>query len=481
MSDKHTIWTPQQRQVDFMSRGEFEALYGGAAGGGKSDALVMEALRQINIPYYKCLILRKTYPQLRELIDKSLNYYPRACPRARYNFSTHEWHFPSGAKIIFGNMQNENSKYNYQGQAFDVIMFDELTQFTFDEYIYLFSRCRPNGPGTQCYVRATANPGGVGHGWVKERFITICKPNTTHWEETEWIDPNGVSHKEKMSRIFIPSSVFDNKALLGNDPGYIQRLASMPEAEKNALLYGDWNSFSGQVFREWINDKDHYEDRLWTHVIEPFAIPSDWSIWCGLDWGYSRPYSVGWYAIDHERRMYRIRELYGCNGTPNMGVLEEPTEVARRIKEIEATDPNLIGKNIHRVGDPAIWGTQTGESIGTLFERERIYWDKGNHARIDGKMQLHYRMAFNDDGVPGLYVFNTCKHFIRTIPALVYDEKRVEDIDTDGEDHIYDECRYVAMENPVAPTIRKKIVIKAYNPLDTDYTPTNRYNYFKKL
>lgn len=475
------VWQPQPRQAAFMSRPEYEALYGGAAGGGKSDALVIEALRQVHIPHYKALILRKTFPQLAELIDKTLNYYPRAFPTARYNGSSHTWTFPSGAKIIFGAMQYTKDRVKYQGQAYDFIAFDELTHFTYEEYSYLFSRNRPNGPGTRVYIRATANPGGVGHGWVKERFITAAPPMHPISEEVSWREPDGKVQTKQQTRIFVPSSVFDNPALLQNDPQYVQRLASMPEAERNALLYGDWDTFSGQVFTEWRNDSDHYADRINTHVIAPFKVPADWAIWCGLDWGYSRPFSVGWYAVDRERRMYRIREYYGCTGTPNTGVKMEPSEVAREIRRIEAEDPNLKDRRINRVGDPAIWGSDGTESIGALMERQRVYFEKGDHARIDGKMQVHHRLAFDENGVPMLYVFNTCKHFIRTVPNLVYDEKNVEDINTEGEDHIYDELRYVCMRNPIAPRQNKSPALVAYDPLDLNQAQEyDRYDFYRR-
>lgn len=476
------VWRPQPRQAVFMARPEYEALYGGAAGGGKSDALVIEALRQVHIPHYKALILRKTYPQLAELIDKTLNYYPRAFPGAKYNGSSHTWTFPSGAKILFGAMQYTKDRTKYQGQAYDFIAFDELTHFTFDEYVYLFSRNRPNGSGTRVYIRATANPGGVGHGWVKERFVTAAKPMQTISETVRWRAPDGTETERVQSRIFVPSSVFDNPALLQNDPQYIQRLASMPEQERKALLYGDWDSFSGQVFTEWRNDSGHYADRIGTHVIDPFKIESAWRVFCSMDWGYAKPFSVGWYAVDHERRMYRIREYYGCTGTPNTGVKMEPAEVARQIKRIEAEDVNLRGKQIFRVGDPAIWGSQGTESIGALMERERVYFDRGDNARIDGKMQVHHRLAFDGDGKPMLYVFNTCRHFIRTVPALVYDETDVEDVDTSGEDHIYDELRYVCMKNPIAPRPNRAKPIMTYDPLDLADADTkyDRYAFYRR-
>lgn len=476
------IWSPQPKQKIFMSRPEDEALYGGAAGGGKSDALVIEALRQVHIPHYKAIILRKTFPQLTELIEKSLGYYKAVFPKAKYNDSKHVWTFPSGAKIYFGSMQHTKDKHNYQGKAYDFVAFDELTHFTFEEYNYLFSRNRPNGPGTRCYIRATANPGGVGHGWVKQRFITAAEPMSTIWEEHSVNMPDGSVKKFRKSRIFVPSSVFDNKKLIENDPGYLGRLAELPKAERDALLYGDWNSFSGQVFSEWVNDDKHYDDRKNTHVISPFRVPSEWKIYRGFDWGYAKPFSVGWYAVDYNKRIYRIRELYGCTETPDEGVKWEPALIAKRIREIEEQDDNLKGKRIQGIADPAIFADDRGRdtSIAAVMERSGVFFDKGNHERLAGKMQMHNRLRFDDDGYPMFYVFSTCKHFIRTVPSLVYSETDVEDVDTKGEDHIYDECRYVLMEYPITPKPTAKDRIKEFDPLELNQS-YGSYDFYRML
>ena len=470
------IWTPQPRQRAFMQRKETEALYGGAAGGGKSDCAIAEALRQVHIPHYRGLILRKTYPQLSEMVDRSREIYYPAFPDAKFNDQKHCWTFPSGAKIYFGAMQHTKDRTNYQGKRYDFIDFDELTHFTWDEYSYLFSRNRPNGPGTRCYIRAQANPGGIGHGWVKERFITPAPPMTPIYDEVKIVFPDGKSELRRQSRIFVPSSVFDNKILMQNDPDYITRLASLPENEKKALLYGDWDSFSGQVFTEWRNNPDGYESRRNTHVINPFKIPSAWKIYRGFDFGYSRPFSVGWYCVDHDGRLYRIKELYGCTGTPNEGVRWEPSRIAREIKRIENEDINLRGKYVNGIADPSIFDESRGESVGRLMEREGVYFERADNTRIAGKMQLHNRLAFDDEGIPMLYIFSTCKHFIRTVPALVYSQIDVEDIDTTAEDHIYDEVRYIAMANPINPPPQKPPQI-LYDPLSTD--DYAHYNYYR--
>lgn len=472
------IWVPQPAQALFMERPEYEALYGGAAGGGKSEAIVIEATRQVDIPHYRGLILRKTYPELSELINKSLGYYPRAFPGCRFNETKHKWTFPSGATVEFGAMHRTADKLKYQGRAWDFIAFDELTHFTWEEYSYLFSRNRPNGPGTRVYMRATANPGGVGHGWVKERFITPAPPRTRIMTELEIRLPDGRKEKRQRSRIFIPASVFDNQILLQNDTEYIASLSLLPEAERNALLYGDWDSFSGQVFREWVNDPARYGDYRWSHVVEPFDIPSYWPIYRGFDWGYARPFSVGWWAVGREGELYRIRELYGCTGTPNEGVRWTPQQLAEKIAEIEHEDPQLRGRRITGIADPAIWDASFGESIADIMERSGVYFDKADHARISGKMQVHNRLAFDENGKSMLYVFKTCSHFIRTMPALVYDQTNVEDVDTKGEDHIYDETRYVCMERPIRARQHHTPKPKIYNPLEENYHG-NRYDLYQ--
>jgi len=461
------VWKPQPKQAAFMSRTENEVFFGGAAGGGKSDAIVLEALRQVNVPNYKGLILRKTFPQLRELIDKSRLYYPQAFPKARFNSVAHEWRFPSGAKIIFGNVKDSTYKLDYQGQQFDYIGFDELTHFTWAEYSYLMSRNRPSGPGTICYVRATGNPGGIGHGWVKERFVTAAPPLTRIEGELKVDDPSGKRLTLKKSRCFVPSLVFDNQALLDNDPNYLASLASLPEAEKKALLYGDWDSFSGQVFTEFRDLPEHYKDRVWTHVIDPFPIPIHWQIVRSFDWGYHHPFSVGWWAVDEMGRMIRIRELYGCvQGQPNTGVQWDDQKIAREILRIEKDDPNISGHQISGVADPAIGlSKEQGYGAAATMAREGVYFQKANNNRILGKMQMHYRMAFDSEGWPMMQVFKSCVNFIKQIPALVYSEIDVEDIDTDQEDHIYDESRYALCTRMISAPVRPVEELR-YSPTD---------------
>lgn len=471
----NVIWQPQPKQIQFMQRGEYECLYGGAAGGGKSDALLAEALRQVDIPHYRAIIFRKTYPQLTELIDRSQAIYSMAYPKAKYNDSKHVWTFPSGAKIYFGSMQHTKDRTNYQGKRYDFIAFDELTHFTWDEYSYMFSRNRPSkspksNRKTRVYIRASANPGGIGHGWVKERFITPVPPMTPIVENVDVRRPDGTTQTIKRDRIFVPATVFDNQILLSEDQNYLGNLALLPEAERNALLYGDWDSFTGQYFPEFRTTPDMEkakaagdtessevlkQRRKWTHVIEPFDISSGacrgWNIVRSYDFGYARPFSCAWWAVDYDGVIYRIMEMYGCTKNPNEGVKWTPDEQFKKIAEVERTHPWLKGRNITGVADPAIWDVSRGESIADTAIKYGVYFSPGDHERIPGWMQCHYRLQFDENGYPRMYVFSNCKDFIRTIPLMLYDETKPEDLDSKLEDHIADEWRYMCMSRPIKP------------------------------
>ena len=460
------IWQPQPRQYAFMQRPEYEAFYGGAAGGGKSDVLVIEALRQVHIPHYKGIIFRKTYTQLGELLAKADSYYPRIVPGARYNSQQHVWKFPSGARIYFGGMQHLKDRTKWQGWQFDFIGFDELTHFQFDEYSYMWSRNRASGPGTRVYLRSTGNPGGVGHGFVKARFIDPAPPMTPMRKRLEIVDADGNKITKWRDRIFVPAKLTDNRILMENSPEYMQSMAMLPQKEREALLDGNWDSFSGQVFMEWRNDPDHYRDHKYTHVIEPFRIPAHWQIVMGYDWGFSKPFAACWLAFDEQGKAYMVRECYGCTGEPNKGVMWDDDRIAKEIRRIESEDDNLRGRTIERMADPAIFDTSKGGRDGSqaaTMERSGVYMRPATNSRIPGKMQLHYRLRFDDIGECQLQVFSTCRNFIRTLPTLVYSEVDVEDVDTSQEDHIYDACRYALMQRRISPAPEAK---KQYDPFD---------------
>lgn len=468
---KNVIWKPQKKQKMFMSRSEYECLYGGAAGGGKSDSLLIEALRQVRIPHYRAIIFRRTHPQLSELIDRSNELYPKIFPGCKYNRSSKCWTFKSGAKIYFGSMQYEEDRINYQGKRYDFIAFDELTHFTWNQYSYMFSRNRPSGPGTRVYMRASTNPGGVGHGWVKERFITAAPPMTPIETEMNVIDPDGNEISVKRKRVFVPSSVFDNEILLKNDPNYLANLSLLPEAERQALLYGSWDSFDGQVFTEFKDNPEGYESGKNTHVIKPFAVPGHWKRFISFDFGFSHPYSVGFWTI-HPRSgtLYRYHEIYGCQAnTPNKGLYLPPDAIAKKICEYMEYEQKKVGcKLSYRcVADPAIWDDRYGSqaSPAKVMLKHGISFEKANNNRLAGKMQIHYRLEFNEQGFPKMYIFNTCRDFIRTLPNIVYDKHNIEDIDTECEDHIYDETRYFLMMNPVSHPSEAPRKKKGYDPL----------------
>lgn len=451
-----------------MVRNEYEVLYGGAAGGGKSDALLVESLRQVHKPNYRALILRKTYPQLRELVDRSLQLFKPAFPDAEYKSISHMWQFPSGAKIYFGSMQYSSDRYNYQGARFDYIAFDELTHFTQEEYFYMFSRNRPGDSGMRTYIRATTNPGGIGHSWVKARFIDPAPPNNRICETLHVHNLDGTASSFTRDRIFIPSSVFDNYVLMQNSPQYIASLAQLPDAEKRALLYGDWNSFNGQVFTEFIDDPTHYNDGINTHVISPRVFPKHLCVYRVFDFGYTRPYAVGWFIADESNTIYMVRELYGMDKQFNVGLKHTPIQIAERIREVEQNDINIRGRQIIPYADPSIFDSSRGESIADMMLKSPnfIHFYHADNTRLAGKMQIHRRLAFNTSQKPSLYFFNTCIHSIRSMKSLYYSPNNIEDVDTTQEDHLYDVLRYCFMARPLAITAPCIPLRRHNNPLD---------------
>lgn len=230
----------------------------------------------------------------------------------------------------------------------------------------------------------------------------------------------------------------------------------MPEKLRQAHRFGNWDIFDGQFFEEFRDYPEHYEDRLNTHVIAPFEIPRDWIIYRSFDFGFAAPFSCAWWAVDYDGRLYRILELYGCTKTPNEGVKWPPEKIFEKIAEIEREHRWLKSKHIIGVADPSIWDASRGEPIVEAANRNGIYFTPGDNTRIPGWMQVHYRLSFDENGIPMMYVFNTCKSFIRTMPEQQFSNTNPEDLDTTGEDHIADEVRYMCMARPIKPVIKEE-------------------------
>ena len=446
---------PSEKQKLFLRDRHKYVGYGGARGGGKSWAVRVKAvLLCLRYPGIKVMIVRKTYPELQENhivpLCQMLGCYLDAEERiAVYNDGKKQIAFPNGSRILFRYLENEKDALRFQGTEIDVLFVDEATQQS-EERMDKLRACVRGVNNFPKRIYYTMNPGGEGHEWVRRLFIDRrFKPSE---------DPEEYS--------FIQSLVTDNKALMKSDPDYIKQLESLPPKLRKAWLEGRWDIFEGQFFEDFRiepdvtaaveagveEDKDQLlKERRWTHVIEPFDIPDGWKIYRSFDWGYNKPFSVGWWAVDYDGVVYRILELYGCTDTPNEGVKWIPEQVFGKIQQIEHEHRWLRGKRIYGVADPAIWDAQYGQSIAETAMKYGIFFDKGDHERLPGWMQVHYRFMFDQQGFPMMYVFSNCKAFIRTIPTLMYDEHKPEDLDTDGEDHVADEVRYFLMSRPIEP------------------------------
>lgn len=456
-------YQPTAKQAAFHASNANEILYGGAAGGGKTKALVMDALfRTLKWPGTTAAIFRRTYQELEDTdIKEAKASYPGRL--ASYNAGRHEFNIVNGSKILFRHCEHEADKFNYSGIEIQFLYFDELTSFEQGIYDFLKTRLRAKKSlGVVPIVRSASNPGNIGHGWVKKTFVD-AGPYMSIQEQEIYSE---ALHKSKKIRTqYIPALALENPYITDD---YIFELEQKPEALRAALLNGDWDSFEGQVFTEFKNDPAHYSDRMWTHVIAPFHIPEDWPRYMSFDHGYTKPFSVGWWAVDPEGRVYRYKEWYGGKQKQaNVGVELSPAEIGEGIiaREAEEIRENLP---IDRIADPAIFDKSRGLSVAEQMRPDGnhrgVFFRKGDNTRLAGKMQVHERLRFGPDGRPMMYIFSNCADWIRTVPTLPYSEKKPEDVDSDAEDHCYDETRYFLMAHPIAPKKKVPVSAPAYDP-----------------
>ena len=456
---------PSEKQEAFLSDTTHKYIaYGGARGGGKTWAVrVKAALLALRYAGIQILIIRRTYAELAMNHIKQLRAMLQGI--AVYNDRDKVLNFGNGSQIYFGYCSNDADLLRYQGQEYDVIFIDEATQLT-EHQMVVFRACVRGVNDFPKRIYYTCNPGGPGHNYIKRLFI-----------DREYIP--GEAPEEYA---FYQAFARDNHALMSMQPDYISQLESMPGKLRRAWLDGDWNVFMGQFFEDFQPDPPESkvietgverevlrERRQWCHVIRPMeSIPAGWPIYRSFDWGFSKPFSTGYSTVDFDGRVYRIAEYYGCTGEPNEGVKLDPERVFEEMARFEASSPLLRGRSIDGVADPAIWDRSRGPSINDCARKHGISFCPGDNNRIPGWMQMHYRFAFDADGYPMMYIFDTCRAFIRTIPLLMYSTHHPEDLDTDGEDHVADETRYFCMMRPITPTRATPTRQRMPDPLERD-------------
>ena len=430
-------------QTEFLAAPERDVLYGGAAGGGKSYAMLVAPLRYAHKKAHRALILRRSMPELRELIDKSRELYPQAFPGCKFREVEKLWNFPSGAKIEFGFLERDADVYRYQGQAYSWIGFDEITHLPTEfGWNYLASRLRTTDSSIETYLRCTANPGGVGAQWVKKRYIDPIDPNSS------FIGKDGLSRK------FIPARLDDNP-YLANDGRYEEMLKALPPIQRRQLLEGNWDITEGAAFTEFDSE---------VHIIAPFQIPIGWERVKGIDYGYASESACIWATVDpSDGTLIVYRELYRKNLTG--------LDLGRIITEMEIEDPF----SVQGVLDTAAWartGT-TGPTVGETLQQLGHKLRRADKNRIQGKIQIHEYLKVQNNGRPRLQIFNNCPNLIRELQSIPLSKTRPEDVDTNASDHAYDALRYLIMSRPRITNplerIRNLKRDSIYKPSDPDF------------
>ena len=440
----HVAFMPNEGpQTDFLAASEKDVLYGGAAGGGKSFAMLIDPLRYCHFSEHRALILRRSMPELRELIDKSRELYPKAFKGAKFKEVEKLWQFPSGAKIEFGFLERDADVYRYQGQAYSWIGFDEITHLPTEfGWNYLASRLRTTNPELPTYLRCTANPGGVGAHWVKKRYIEPHEENKTF------------KGSDGLTRKFIPARLQDNP-FLAEDGEYERMLLSLPAVQRKQLLEGNWEINEGAAFAEFDTS---------IHVIPPFELPTWWERTKGIDYGYASESCCLWGAIDPEDKTLIIyRELYRKGLTGEV--------LGDTLNDMEADEV----KSITGVLDTAAWARTgyTGPTIGEMLMLKGHKLRRADKNRVAGKVQLHeYLRPDERTGRPRLQIFNTCTNLIKELQSLPLSKSNPEDVDTHSPDHAYDALRYLIMSRPRLDHPHDRMLrIKQdiYQPIDSTF------------
>lgn len=439
--DNNVVFKPNAGpQSSFLAASEREVLYGGAAGGGKSFAMLADPMRYMGHPQFSGLLLRHTTEELRELIWKSQELYPRIYPGIKWSERKMQWQAPSGARLWFSYLDRDEDVLRYQGLSFSWVGFDELTQWSTPfAWNYMRSRLRSTAPDLPTYMRATTNPGGPGHVWVKKMFIDPSPAGRAFWATD--IDtgdtlsyPKGHSKEGQplFKRRFIPAMLSDNPYLAeGGD--YETMLLSLPEHQRKQLLEGNWDVAEGAAFPE-------FNRRI--HVIKHEHIPGNWVKFRACDYGYGSYSAVLWFAVSPAEQVIVYRELYVSK------VLAK--DLAHMVMDCERND----GQIRYGVLDSSCWHRRgdTGPSLAEQMIMEGCRWrpaDRSAGSRVAGKNEIHRRLQLDDfTQEPRLVIMDNCTNLIAQLPTLPLDKSNPEDINTKSEDHLYDALRYGVMSRP---------------------------------